>query len=73
MKLIGQFGRKWSVISKNIKGRTENAVKNRYHSICKQTVSKDSQKSTTTNSLHTGRVSRRLRKKPRGRSHRQLY
>ncbi len=73
MKLISQYGRKWSVISKNIKGRTENAVKNRYHSICKQTVSKDSQKSTTTNSQMAQKGVKRIRKKKYIRNHRHVY
>ena len=30
------MGRKWSVISKAIPGRNENAVKNRYYALVKQ-------------------------------------
>ena len=36
LKLQAEFGNKWALISRQIPGRTENAVKLRYHALQKQ-------------------------------------
>lgn len=36
LDLVLKFGKKWSVISKNMPGRTEHSVKNHYQSILKK-------------------------------------
>ena len=36
MKMFGQIGSKWSKISKKLKGRPENAVKNRFYSFIRK-------------------------------------
>lgn len=38
LRLAQQIGKKWSVIAKKLNGRTENAVKNRYHAIFRKEI-----------------------------------
>ncbi|KAL4444739.1 hypothetical protein ABPG74_015947 [Tetrahymena malaccensis] len=41
LKLAKELGKKWSIIAKKLKGRTENAVKNRFHAIFRKHIEKN--------------------------------
>lgn len=47
LKLAHEMGKKWSIIAKKLRGRTENAVKNRFHAIFRKHLEKKNEENAS--------------------------